>query len=267
MAKNQLYYGDNLKVLKANTATGSVDLIYLDPPFNSEAIYNVTFASAGDASAQIHAFDDTWRWTTDTSREFDFLVASGLPERAAEALRAIRALVKETPLTAYMTNMAPRLVELHRVLKSTGSLYLHCDPSASHYLKIMMDAIFGPRCFRSEIIWRRTGAHGKARRFTPVHDVILFYTKTEDDGYTWNRPTLPYMKGHVEAYFVQDGDELAGVRSDGQGQALGHTRKTGRGRGGRLLGHGPTREARPAVRTWLHHHQTRRGVANVHTRD
>lgn len=213
MDKNRLYYGDNLKVLKAEGQhridSESVDLIYLDPPFNSEQIYNVVFATApGDPSAQIHAFDDTWKWTTETSRTYNFLVnEGGLPTAPAEALRAVHTLVRESPMTAYMTNMAPRLVELHRVLKSTGSLYLHCDPSASHYLKIMLDAIFGPRCFRSEIIWRRTGAHGKARRWTPVHDVILFYTKTDGDGYTWNRPTLPYMKGHVEEYFEQDGDE------------------------------------------------------------
>lgn len=178
-----------------------------EPPFNSEAVYNVTFADAGDASAQIHAFDDTWKWSVETGQQYDYLVSGGgLPEKPAEALRAIRALVRESPLTAYMVNMTPRMVELHRVLKSTGSLYLHCDPTASHYLKVMLDSIFGPKCFRSEIIWRRTGAHGKARRFTPVHDVILFYTKTDGDGYTWNRPTLPYMKGHVAEYFVQDGD-------------------------------------------------------------
>lgn len=204
VGKNRLFYGDNLKVLKERIATDSVDLIYLDPPFNSEAVYNVTFAEAGDASAQIHAFDDTWKWSVETGQQYDHLVSSGLPEKPAEALRAIRALVRETPLTAYMTNMAPRMVELHRVLKSSGSLYLHCDPTASHYLKVMLDAIFGPKCFRSEIIWRRTGAHGKARRFTPVHDVILFYTKSDGDNYTWNRPTLPYMKGHVEDYFVED---------------------------------------------------------------
>lgn len=206
-SKNRLFYGDNLGVLKASIGSGTVDLIYLDPPFNSDATYNVTFASAGDASAQIHAFDDTWSWTTDTSATFDQLVTGGgLPPLAAEALRAIRTLVRESPMAAYMVNMTPRLVELHRVLRSTGSLYMHCDPNASHYLKIMMDAIFGPKCFRSEIIWRRTGAHGKARRFTPVHDVILFYTKTESDQYKWNRPNLPYMKGHADQYFIKEGD-------------------------------------------------------------
>lgn len=203
--ENQLYYGDNLDVLKQNVGPGTVDLVYLDPPFNSDRIYNVGFASAGDAAAQIQAFDDTWTWSNETSQTYDYLVNQGaLPPVAAEALSAVRALLRESPMTAYMVAMTPRLMELHRVLKSTGSLYLHCDPTASHYLKIMLDAIFGPRCFRNEIIWRRTGAHGKVRRFGPTHDVILFYTKTEGNGYKWNGARQSYMKGHVESYFVQD---------------------------------------------------------------
>ena len=205
--ENQLYYGDNLDTLKKTIAAGSVDLVYLDPPFNSNRVYNVGFAGAGDASAQIQAFDDTWNWTNDTSTMYDFLVHDGgLPRRAADTLGAVRALTAESPLTAYMVNMAPRLVELHRVLKSTGSLFLHCDPTASHYLKIMLDAVFGPRCFRNEIIWRRTGAHGKVRRFAPTHDVILFYTKTDTNNYKWNGARTPYMRGHVEEYFAQEPD-------------------------------------------------------------
>ena len=202
---SQLFYGDNLPVLRNNVATESVDLIYLDPPFNSARIYNVSFASAGDASAQIHAFDDTWTWTNDTSQAYDYLVSQGgLPHLAAEALSAVRTLMRESPMTAYMVNMAPRLIEMHRVLKPTGSLYLHCDPSASHYLKIMLDAIFGPRCFRSEIIWRRTGAHGKVRRFSPTHDVIFFYTKADNENFKWRGVRHPYMRQHVEQYFIKD---------------------------------------------------------------
>ena len=242
MAKNQLYYGDNLNVLKSNIQSGSVDLVYLDPPFNSDATYNVTFASAGDASAQIHAFDDTWTWTTETSKTYDYLVTGGgLPDLPATALEAIRALVRETPMTAYMVNMTPRLVELHRVMKSTASLYLHCDPSASHYLKIMLDAIFGPRCFRSEIIWRRTGAHGKARRFTPVHDVILFYTKSEGDKYKWNNPRLPYMKGHVDDYLVQDEH---GWRTNYYGNVLTGSGTRGGESGSPWKGFNPTAKGR-----------------------
>lgn len=185
-----------------------MDLIYLDPPFNSNEVYNVGFASAGDATAQVHAFDDTWKWSNETGSTYEFLVnQGGLPPLAAEALSAVRALLKESPMTAYMVTMAPRLVEMYRVLKSTGSLYLHCDPTASHYLKIMLDAIFGPNCFRSEIIWRRTGAHGKVTRFAPVHDVILFYTKSSSkSGYKWRGIRLPYMRGHVAEYLVQEAD-------------------------------------------------------------
>ena len=205
LPESQLYYGDNLEVMRQNIATESIDLIYLDPPFNSDRIYNVSFANAGDASAQIHAFDDTWTWTNETSQTYEYLVSQGgLPSLPGEALAAVRALTRESPMTAYMVNMAPRLVEMHRVLKSTGSLYLHCDPSASHYLKVMLDAVFGPRCFRSEIIWRRTGAHGKVRRFSPTHDVILFYSKSDGDIYKWRGVRHPYMRGHVEQYFVHD---------------------------------------------------------------
>ncbi len=201
--ENTLFYGDNLDVLRQSVGSGTVDLVYLDPPFNSSRIYNVGFASAGDAAAQIQAFDDTWTWSNETSQTYDFLVnEGGLPRLAAEALAAVRVLLRESPMTAYMVAMTPRLVELHRVLKDTGSLYLHCDPTASHYLKVTLDAIFGATNFRNEIIWRRTGAHGKVRRFGPTHDVILFYTKSNN--YKWRGVRQLYMRGHVEEYFLQD---------------------------------------------------------------
>lgn len=202
---NRLFYGDNLDVLKASVASESIDLIYLDPPFNSNAVYNVSFANAGDAGAQIQAFDDTWRWTNETSATYDFLVHDGgLPELAAEALSAVRSLARESPLTAYMVAMSSRLVELHRVLKETGSLYLHCDPTASHYLKIMLDAIFGPTQFRNEIIWRRTGAHSPRKSFGPLHDVILFYSKS--DSYYFRPLVLPYTRQHVNKRYTEDVD-------------------------------------------------------------
>lgn len=203
MSINKLYYGDNLEVLKASVPTESVDLVYLDPPFNSNAVYNINFAGAGDATAQIHAFDDTWRWSTETSQHYDALTGGGgLPPLAAECLMAVRALVKESPLTAYMVAMAPRLVELHRVLKSSGSLYLHCDPTASHYLKIMLDAIFGPSNFRNEIVWRRTGAHSPRRSFGPTHDIILFYSKSSE--FYFKPLVRPYSKEHVERRYTRD---------------------------------------------------------------
>ncbi len=158
---NRLFYGDNLKVLRSGEiAPNSVDLVYLDPPFSSNRIYNAIFGDVESAQAQIQAFDDTWKWTNETDAQFDFLTKSGgLAEKIGSTLVAMRGLLGESNLMAYLVNMTPRLAELHKVLKPTGSLYLHCDPTASHYLKIMLDQLFGPKNFRNEIIWRRTGAH------------------------------------------------------------------------------------------------------------
>src|ERR1700740_3147427 len=142
---NALYYGDNLPVLRESIASETVDLIYLDPPFNSNASYNVLFrAPTGEQSrAQIEAFEDTWHWNERAESAFDAVMQSGNTD-AAEMLRSMRSFLKENDLMAYLAMMAVRLLELHRVLKPTGSLYLHCDPTASHYLKIVLDSIFGP---------------------------------------------------------------------------------------------------------------------------
>lgn len=206
MTRSRLFFGDNLKVLQGGEiGTGSVDLIYLDPPFNSNRVYNVLFGSAGDAQAQVQAFDDTWKWTPETETLYDYLVTGGgLPTPAAQCLEAFRALLRETDLLAYLTNMAPRLVELHRALKSTGSLYIHCDPTASHYLKVLLDVIFGPLQFRNEIIWRRTGAHGSRRSYAPLHDVIFFYVKSKD--YYFKPLRLPYTIEHVRKRYSQTAD-------------------------------------------------------------
>ncbi len=131
-------------------------------------------------------------------------------------LRAMRSFLKENDMMAYLTTMAVRLLELHRVLTPTGSLYLHCDPTASHYLKILLDAVFGKENFSSEIVWRRTGSHNKAKRWGPIHDVILFYTKS--DKFQWNHPRRPYMLGHVKENFVEDGK--GGYRTDYYGNVL-----------------------------------------------
>lgn len=151
---NQLFYGDNLDVLRAHIGDASVDLVYLDPPFNSDASYNILFKSpTGDgADASIEAFDDTWVWGPAASAALMDVTQSG--NHALHSLmQALRAAIGDNALMAYLAMMAVRLVELHRVLKPTGSLYLHCDPSASHYLKLVLDAVFGPRNFRNEIIW------------------------------------------------------------------------------------------------------------------
>jgi site-specific DNA-methyltransferase (adenine-specific) len=152
---NHLYYGDNLQVLRENFPDESIDLIYLDPPFNSQASYNILFrAPTGEQSkAQIEAFEDTWHWNDHAELAFDEVIHSGNTD-AAEMLRAMRAFLKENDMMAYLTMMAVRLIELHRVLKPTGSLYLHCDPTASHYLKQILDGIYGTRQFKNEIIWR-----------------------------------------------------------------------------------------------------------------
>ena len=152
MADNTLYYGDNLDVLRRHVADESVDLVYLDPPFNSNADYNVLFAQQDGtaAAAQIQAFEDTWRWDMAAARALDEMVRRG--GRVADTLLAPQRILGDSDMMAYLAMMAPRLVELCRALKDTGSLYLHCDPTASHYLKIILDAVFGPENFRSEII-------------------------------------------------------------------------------------------------------------------
>ena len=199
-APNKLWYGDNLAVLRDHVADASVDLVYLDPPFNSNATYNVLFKSpAGEQSqAQFEAFDDTWHWNESAERAFDEVMESGNTD-AAEMLRAMRAFLKENDMMAYLAMMAVRLIELHRVLKPTGSLYLHCDPTASHYLKILLDAVFGKWNFKNEITWKRAhtvkGNFGQGSRFFDRNtDSILFYTKSEKS--TFN----PVFTGYTDEY-------------------------------------------------------------------
>lgn len=173
---NHLYYGDNLAVLRDSIADESVDLIYLDPPFNSNASYNVLFKgpSGNESAAQIEAFDDTWHWTDAAAEAFGEVLRSG-NGAAAEMLRAMRSFLGENDMMAYLAMMAVRLIELHRVLKPTGSLYLHCDPTASHYLKILLDAVFGADWYRAEIVWKRTNARGTPKNWPHLHDVIFHY--------------------------------------------------------------------------------------------
>jgi len=202
---NQLFYGDNLTVLRESIADESVDLVYLDPPFNSSASYNVLFkAPSGDQSqAQIEAFEDTWHWTTEGSeRAFDEVV-TGPHSDASIMLRAMRSALGENDMMAYLAMMAVRLIELHRVLKTTGSLYLHCDPTASHYLKALLDAIFGVAGYTNEIIWRRTTPKGLAfSRYAANHDVLLFYRRGET--FTWHPQYMPYTEEYTERYNLID---------------------------------------------------------------
>lgn len=197
---DRLFYGDNLEVLRQRIADESVDLVYLDPPFNSNRSFNVIFArhaaTENDERAQIQAFDDTWRWTPVTEQQYSSYVTGELPQPVADALTAFRLLLGENDAMAYLVNMAPRLVELHRVLKESGALYLHCDPTMSHYLKVLLDAIFGAANFITEVIWKRTSAHNRVRRFGPVHDVIIGYGKSQD--WTWNPQYVPYDQHYID---------------------------------------------------------------------
>ena len=183
--KNKLYFGDNLKILCEHVPDESVDLIYLDPPFNSNASYNVLFKekSGEESAAQITAFEDTWQWSVEAEAVYREIVTTG-PRKLADLTQALLAFLGRNDMMAYLVMMAIRLVELHRVLKLTGSIYLHCDPTASHYLKMLMDAIFGPLNFRNEIVWKRSDAHSDAKQgakhYGRIHDVLLFYSSSHE---------------------------------------------------------------------------------------
>ena len=179
MEPNLLYYGDNLDVLRRYIKDETVDLVYLDPPFNSNQDYNVLFAEqdGSRSAAQIEAFGDTWRWDSGSAKSYDDTVEKG--GRVADVLQAFRTFLGENDMLAYLSMMAPRLVELKRVMKPKASIYLHCDPTASHYLKILMDAVFGPDNFRNEIVWKRAEPKSHASvRFPRSHDLLLFYAKS-----------------------------------------------------------------------------------------
>jgi site-specific DNA-methyltransferase (adenine-specific) len=198
---NQLYYGDNLQVLRKNVKAESVDLIYLDPPFNSQANYNILFKSPAGArsQAQIEAFQDTWYWNASAEEAFGEALRSGNTD-FSEMLQAFRSFLRENDMMAYLTMMAIRLLELHRTLKPTGSLYLHCDPTASHYLKLLMDAIFGVENFKNEISWQRTNVHNDSKTWSRVSDSILFYAK--GSVFTWNKPIVPHSDRHVASKYT-----------------------------------------------------------------
>ena len=203
--RNKLYFGDNLDILRENVADESVDLIYLDPPFNSNATYNVLFRerTGEDSAAQITAFEDTWSWSIESEIAFQNVITDG-PEKLGDLLQAMRGFLGQNDMMAYLTMMAQRMAELHRVLKPTGSIYLHCDPTASHYLKLMMDAVFGLDNFRNEITWQRTTAHSDSGRYGRNTDIILFYTKSRD--WTWNIQYQPYGETYIARYRRRDPD-------------------------------------------------------------
>ena len=204
---NTLYYGDNLEILRQYVPDESVDLVYLDPPFNSNATYNVLFKerTGEESPAQIKAFTDTWEWTRESERTFEQEII-GNPSaspKVKEMIGAFLNFIGRNAMMAYLVMMTPRLVELHRVLKPTGSLYLHCDPTAGHYLKILMDAVFGTGSFRNEITWKRYGAHNDvgqgSTRFGRVHDIIFLYGKT--DSVTWHQGFVPLDESYIKCTY------------------------------------------------------------------
>ena len=227
----KLYFGDNLAILRESLADESVDLIYLDPPFNSKRDYNLLFKTpkGHESDAQLVAFEDTWHWGTQAQDEFREIARSS-NTAVAEMMRALRDFLGENDMMAYLTMMANRLLELHRVLKATGSLYLHCDPTASHYLKIVLDGVFGKENYRSEIIWKRTSAHSSAKRYGPVHDTIFFYSKTT--AFVWNSTFEAYSDAYIAKNFTntdEDGRRWKSSDITGSGVRRGETGAVWRG--------------------------------------
>jgi DNA modification methylase len=199
---NRLFFGDNLAWLRdaKQFPDASVDLVYLDPPFNSNADYNVLFreASGETSQAQFHAFTDTWTWADAAETYNEFVDAC--PEVAVvDMMQSLYGFLRGSPMMAYLAMMAPRLVELHRVLKPAGSLYLHCDPTASHYLRLLLDGVFGGKHFQNELVWKRTSARSDSHRWNHIHDTVLFYSKS--DIFTWNPQYTPYDEAYTEKFY------------------------------------------------------------------
>lgn len=231
MDTNVLYFGDNLDVLRRHIPDESVDLIYLDPPFNSNRNYNILFkeSSGKGSDAQIEVFGDTWSWGPSAQAAYEE-VLRGPHQQVARMLKAMVDALTHNDVSAYLVMMAIRLIELRRVLKETGSIYLHCDPTAGHYLKLLMDSVFGPKRFRSEIIWKRTHAHSGALRYGPIHDVILFYGKS--DKTTWTQPHVDYSESYLENFFTrtdQDGRRYRLTILTGSGTRKGESGQQWRG--------------------------------------
>ena len=220
-ADKTIWTGDNLDIMRGMNSE-SVDLIYLDPPFNSNQDYAAPVGSAAAGAA----FKDTWT-LSDLDVAWMGLIADEQP--------ALAHVVKTSGMThgkgmqSYLIMMAVRLMEMHRLLKPTGSIYLHCDPTASHYLKLLMDAVFGAGNFQNDVIWRRTAAHGRAKRWGPIHDTVMFYSKGSD--YLWNRTFQAYEQSYIDNFF-RHSDEHGRYRVGnltGPGTRQGDTGKPWRG--------------------------------------
>jgi len=196
---NTLYFGDNLDIIREYIKDETIDLIYLDPPFNSKANYNVIFKTPKkeDSPSQIQAFEDTWKWNSTT--EFELHQLFGSEPKLAELMKGLELIIGKNDLLAYLVMMAIRLRELYRVLKDTGSLYLHCDPTASHYLKLILDSIFGMNNFLNEIAWCYKSGGVSKKWFSKKHDILLLYTKKR------NQHTFNVQK--IKSYGVPGGGQ------------------------------------------------------------
>lgn len=204
MSDNILYYGDNLDILRRYVKDETVDLVYLDPPFNSNANYNVLFSEkdGSKAASQIQAFEDTWHWDTKAAEAYQEVVEGG--GKVSQVMQAFRTFLGENDMLAYLSMMAPRLIELRRVMKPTASIYLHCDPTASHYLKLLMDAVFSPVNYRNEITWKRTSAHNDPKKYGANVDIILFYSKS--DKWVWNQLYTEHSQEYINRFRNYDPD-------------------------------------------------------------
>jgi len=213
ITKNTLFYGDNLPILREYIPDESIDLIYLDPPFNSNRSYNVLFKeeSGKESESQITAFEDTWHWGEDAEKTYHELVQNA-SANVSSMISALRGFIGTNQMMAYLTMMTARLIELHRVLKPTGSIYLHCDPTASHYLKIVMDTIFGIENFRAEIIWKRTSAHSDSKTLGNTHDIILFYSNS--DKFLWNKQFQAYDESYIKSHYRYTSQDGRKFRTD-----------------------------------------------------
>ena len=215
----KLHFGDNLEVMRRRIRSESVDMVYMDPPFNSNADYNLLYRTADNAppAAQIRTFEDTWRWTYESESMYDEILRTN--ERIASTIAGMRSALGASDIMAYLVMMTGRIVEMHRILKPTGSLYLHCDPTASHYLKMVLDVVFGPENFRNEVVWYK-GFRGtpKKTHFQREHDIVFYYTKS--DRFTWNAVYGEYKDKEMKRYNKTDknGDRYALIkrrRTDG----------------------------------------------------
>ena len=281
ITENTLFYGDNLPILREYIPDESIDLVYLDPPFNSKRTYNVLFKdeSGTDSEAQIAAFDDTWHWTRHAEETYRELVTQA-PDRISCMISALRDFIGTNQMMAYLVMMAIRLVELHRVLKSTGTIYLHCDTTASHYLKIVMDAIFGVKQFQNEISWKRTTTKSDYRQgamnWPRIRDIILHYAKDIDAQAVFNQPFAPYADDYTKAkYPYTDSDNRryglwdltapgSGSRGHPQYELMGVTRywRYNQTKMQRLVAEGRVIQPRPgAVPRYKRYLDEMRGIA------